>query len=150
MSSSCRERLVQKAKRDAEPFGQKEPWVPSLDIVDWKEACFVPSVRAGGDEPRRRLALLHTFWEALCARRNEEGTKREFRMSLRFFKRVFTFSFAVRRFVYMSIYTLYTVARDVFVWRSERPQANAAFSLCPWNFEGCTSIEEVLKCALTG
>lgn len=31
---------------------------------------------------------------------------------------------------------------DIVDWK----EANAAFSLCPWNFEGCTSIEEVLKC----
>ena len=25
-------------------------------------------------------------------------------------------------------------------------KANAAFSMCPWNFEGCESIEDVLNC----
>ncbi len=26
-------------------------------------------------------------------------------------------------------------------------KANAAFSMCPWNFEGCESIEDVLNCS---
>lgn len=30
---------------------------------------------------------------------------------------------------------------------SSPSEANAAFSLCPWNFEGCESIEDVLNCA---